>query len=250
MVLIKLDSSKVSEEGEDFSINFNNLELDNKYNYEVALVRSSIWYSYYNISSDFANNTLRYNNGSVWKNVTFDEGIYSVGDINTFLQNTMKANGDSTVSNGVDVFSITLTPNFTTLKVDVTISNSYQLDFTTSLLRELLGFTSIIVSSSQSGANPADITRGINSLVIKNSLVTESYDNGASSDILYSFVPNVSPGSLINIEPVTLIYLPINTNNYIHNIRMTLHDNKGRLVKLNGEHVFYLLDIRKIKKEE
>ena len=44
MVLLKLDSSKVSAEGEDFSINFDNLELNNKYDYEVALVRSSIWY--------------------------------------------------------------------------------------------------------------------------------------------------------------------------------------------------------------
>ncbi len=249
MVLLKLDSSKVSQEGEDFTINFDNLELNNKYDYEVALVRSSIWYSYHNISTDFGNNTLRYNNGSVWKTVTFDNGIYSVSDIDTFLKNAMKANGDSGTSSGVDVFYIAITPNYTTLKCDVTISNNFQLDFTTSTLRELLGFTSVIATVSQSGANPADITRGINSLVIACDIVDGSYDNGASSSILYSFVPNVSPGSLINTEPVQRVYLPINTNNYIHHIRMTLLDNKGRLVKLNGEHSFYLLDLKRVPKE-
>ena len=110
-------------------------------------------------------------------------------DINDFLQQKMKSDGNYTVVNGVDVFDISITPNYTTLRAVVTVSNNYQLDFTTSNLRSLLGFASIIVSTSQSGSSQVDITRGVNSLVIKSDLVKNSYDNGVASDILYSFSP-------------------------------------------------------------
>jgi hypothetical protein len=156
----------------------------------------------------------------------------------------MLSNGDYTVVSGVNTYNLTISPNYQTLKVNVAVSGGYELDFTTSKLRELLGFTSIVVTSTQSGANSADVTRGISSLVLKLSLVKQSYDNGAASNILYSFVPNVGVGALMDISPPRPVYLDINEKHFVSRIRFTLHDNQNRLVKLNGEHVFLLFDIR------
>jgi hypothetical protein len=249
MVLIKMDSSTTSQPGEDFEITFNNFELDKNIEYEIALLKSSIWYSYHNISSEFSNNVLRYRTAPAasWNTVNFDNGIYSITDINNTLQAKMKADGNYSVVGGLDTFSISISPNYTTLRAVVSISGTYALDFTQSNLHELLGFTSIVVSTTQSGANNADITRGVNSLVIKNSLVKNSYDNGLDSSIIFSFVPNVSPGALMDISPNVPIYLDINRRNHIESMRFTLHDNQNRLVKLNGEHTFSLYDLREKK---
>ena len=44
MVLLKLDSSTIADEGEDFRINFNNFELKKGKPYEVALIKAHLWY--------------------------------------------------------------------------------------------------------------------------------------------------------------------------------------------------------------
>ena len=252
MVLIKMDSSLTDQAGEDFEITFGGgLKLDPKKEYEIALLKASIWYSYYNVSSTYSNNTLRYSadGGSTFNNVVFDNGIYGIGDLNRVLNEKMKANGDYSVVNGVDTFNISILPNFQTLKVKVTVSNNYQLDLTTSSLRELLGFSSTIVTTTQEGTELADITRGVSSLVLKLSIVSgnSSFSNGTASNIIFSFVPNVSPGSINSIDVPYPIYVDINTRNYIDHMRFNLVDNQDRPVYLNGEHVFLLFDLREKK---
>jgi len=246
-----MDSSTTNQPGEDFEISFSNFQLQPSKEYEIALVKASIWYSYFNVSSEYGNNTLRYSadGGSTFNNVVLDNGIYGITDINRELNEKMKANGDYSVVNGVDTFNITISPNFQTLKVRITVSNNYQLDLTTSSLRELLGFSSTIVTTTQEGTELADITRGVNSLVLKLNLVdgNSSFSNGASSDIIYSFVPNVSPGSINAIDVQYPLYVKINTSNYIERIRFTLVDNQDRIVRLNGEPVFLLFDLREKK---
>ena len=111
MVLIKMDSSLTNQPGEDFEITFGGgLKLDPKKEYEIALLKASIWYSYYNVSSTYSNNSLRYSadGGSTWNNVVFDNGIYGIGDLNRVLNEKMKANGDYSVVNGVDTFNISI----------------------------------------------------------------------------------------------------------------------------------------------
>ncbi len=254
MVLIKLDSSTLSQPGEDFSVTFNNFQLDPSKKYELCLTFASFFYSFYNISSEFSNNQLRYSNdgGTTFYNINFDNGIYSISAINNKIAAVLDANGHTVTVNGIKQYPITITPNFTTLKCDCTINNSliggsnFQLDFTTSLLRDLLGFTSIVVSTTQSGANPADITRGSNSLCIRCSAITGSWENSNSSNVLYGFVPNSSPGSLISLAPTVYQYLPLATNE-LNRIRMTLTNQIGEIQKLNGEHATYILDLRPIR---
>lgn len=247
-MLINLESSGQSKT-HNFEIEFNNFQLKRDKEYEIGLIQSSLWYSWYNVRSSFSNNQIRYSpdGGSTFYNVNFDDGIYSVSAINDKLHSVMKANNHFTIVAGVDTFNISITPNYTTGKVNVEVSNSYQLDFTTSLLRELLGFNSIIVSTTQEGNNLANITRDVNQIQIHCSIVNGSYSNSSSSDIIYAFVPSSSPSSLIDIQPTFPVYLPINTRNNIQRIRMSITDQRNREIDLNGEQTSYLLELKEKK---
>ncbi len=89
----------------------------------------------------------------------------------------------------------------------------------------------------------ADITRGVDRVLIHCSIVGGTYENSFESDVVYSFVPNVSPGSILDIQPFHPIYLPLKETT-IRKIRMMITDQNDRPIDLNGQHVDYLLNIR------
>ena len=249
MVLIKLDSSTLlNQNSSDFTVNYNNFELDIKKKYELAMVRANIWYSWYNIASEFNNNIFKYSidSGINYINIVITDGIYSVSQLNNFIQQEMKKNNH--YDNINEKYYITLIPNYSTLKLDIEITNiSYYIDFNQGDLNELLGFDKIIITQNESGGNTVDITRGVNSISIHCSIIEGSYENSIASDVLYSFSPNLSSGSLLTIEPINRIYLPLNVSSNIYNINMRLTDQQNRPINLNGENVVYLLHLREQK---
>lgn len=213
-------------------------------NYEISLHSCSLWYSWYNIAAQYNNQSFRYNNGSTWKTITITPGLYSLPDINTFVQNAMLANGDFTNVGGVNQFYITLTPDYNTFKCLITISNSYQVDLTVGNLYQLLGFTSIIVSSTQEGVNNVNITNGVDKVLLHIDCITGSYVGGASSDVIFSFSADVSPSSLIEITPTKLIFLPLTQTGYLDKMRVYITDQSGNRLNLNGEQVNVTLFMR------
>ena len=159
----------------------------------------------------------------------------------------MKINGDYTTVSGEDVFDVNILANVVTIKVDVKLTNSYQIDFTVSTLNELLGINSAIYNADVSSQNKVDITRGVNNLLIRSSILASSYDNTQGTDILYTFVPNTSRGSAIHVEPNVPIYLPLQVQDQIKTITMRVTDQQGREINFNGENVTYFVVIRPSK---
>lgn len=235
--LLKVDTSKdTSQNPNHFTIEYNHFDLDAESNYEMALVRASMYYSWYNVSSSFSNNQFTVYNGVSDTTYTIPNGFYSVSDLNTQIQ---------TLANTTN---IAIVPNFNTHRVTITIAGGFQLKLTNhSGFASLLGFGAVDITSTTTSTQPADITRGINSLMIRTNIVEpNSLENNIQSQILQSFVPNVNPGSLLNLEPKERLYLPIRPNsNHIHDITLDLTDNLNRRIELNGEHITYLLHIRK-----
>jgi len=216
-------------------------------NWELALQSMTLWYSYYNISPDYNNQIFRYNNGSIWKNITITPGLYTIDDLNAYIQSVMLANGDFTVVGGVNTFDITLTPNYNTFKLRVSISGGYQVDFTVGNLNQLLGFTQIIVTTTQEGLNNVNITNGVDRIIVHCDAVSGTYKSGLASDVLFSFAIDGKPSSLITIEPYHLIYLPINKSGYLDRLRMYITDNLGRRINFNGETITYSLSLRQMR---
>jgi len=245
-MLLTLDSSSITNQSSnDFTIYFSSPLNVLKGVYELALVKCNLWYSYYNISAALNNNVIAYtNNSSQTRVVTFPDGNYTITQINAYLQSVMLSYGD----NSGTTFYITIAPDYTTIKVQITLANSYQLDLTRSNFNLLLGWNQAIYNftGSQEGSDPANINNDINSLLIHCDIIGQTYQNNLASDILYTFVPNVPPGSNIEVQPMPkLIYLPIKIPDFIYNIRMYITDQLNRPLDLNGQPVTYLLHIRK-----
>jgi len=240
LINISSDDRSNGATTDDFEVNFSpSLKVPG--NWEMALANLSMWYSWYNISADFNNQTFRYFNSAVWKDIIITPGLYSIPDLNTFIQASMLANGDATPT-----YHISLIPDFNTFKLKITVDSGFQVDLTVGKLYELLGFTPIIVSTTQEGINNVNITNGIDKVHIHCDPVIGSYSRGATSDVIFSFSADIAPSSLIQKSPVQLIYLPINRSGYFDRMRIRVTDQQDKRLNLNGETVTMTLVLRKM----
>lgn len=236
LLSISSDDRDVGNYTDDFQVSFTPaMRLAG--NWEMALQNATMWYSYYNISSQYGNQTFKYYNGSVWRTFNINPGLYGLTDINNVIQSYMYTQGDYTLSGSTPVFSLSLTADFNTFKCLVTLSNSYQVDFSVSNLYQILGFLPQVYSSSQEGPNNVNITNGIDKILIHVDCITGSYAQGVSSDVIYSFAVNTAPSSLIIIDPTKRVYLPINQSGYLAKLRIRITDQDNNRLNLNGEQV-------------
>jgi hypothetical protein len=228
----------------DFSITIPNLILNNDRKYSVALVNYSLWYSWFNVSASNSNNQIKYSpdNGVTFYTLTIPSGNYGIDTLSSVIQSLI-------TDNGHDGTKITLTANYSTLKVELVLTNNYQLDLTISnTIDVLIGFNKLLYTASQSGTLVPNITNSIDLISINCDLVSanDNFINEKNNDSLFSFVPSVAPGSNINggsglSQPV---YLPISRSGYIGSIHFSVRSNNGLLLDLNGENVSLTLVIR------
>lgn len=249
--LLNLDSSTATNitKTDDFTIFFNDA-LNLSGDWEVALIKSNLYYSWYNISAEKGNNVFRYYNGALYRtDVTIPDGQYSIDQLNEFVQQVMKDNGDFTLLGSTEVYDISLEPNYSTGRVRIELTNNYRFDLQLSDLYLLLGFDQIEVTITSEGVNLANINDDINSLLIHCDVIesSASFNNSISNDIIYSFVPDSIPGTNINVEPRWPIYVPLYViGNRLKRIRLYLTDNLQRRVNLNGEPFSALLHFKRI----
>lgn len=208
---------------------------------EVALYSVSMWNSLKNISNNLGNRTLKFSiDGSNFITTQIPEGTYSIEQLNLAVQSLI-------VSNGGVANKIVLTPNYSTLKTDITIVAPYKLDLTVGNLRNLIGFDSLVLSAGLNIAtNLTDISNGVVSYSINSNIVSSesSFLNGSGSQSLFVFVPNAGAGELITIQPNNLLWVKMSSKS-ISRLQITLTDQDGRqLVDLSEEAVRITLVIR------
>jgi len=252
------DSSAVGVSG-DYNVKLSTPIYLGREPYEIGLVSCNLWYSYPNVSAtsyDNARFTYSDDAGVTWYNIDFPEGTYTITDLNSYIYDQLVINGHDDVDmDGTP--SIILRPNYNTLKIEIEITEvNFQVDLGTSNFYELLGFSALQAASPlttvaiHEGDDLANINNGINKLVIGTSLLSTSgatFDNATIGTTLYSFVPNSAPGSNLDVIPSERLYIPMNADLQITNIRMYIRDNLGRALDFRGEPISYLLHIRKIK---
>jgi hypothetical protein len=74
--------------------------------------------------------------------------------------------------------------------------------------------------------------------------------NNVKSDVIYWFVPETPPGSLITINPNPPIYLPFREKKFIQAIKIQITDQENRLLELNDELVTFMLHLNGITKQK
>lgn len=224
----------ISEVGTKIRTRFNPLiQLNKSKNYEMALVSLETYYSFPNIDS--SNNKFRYSpdNGATWITIQVPEGSYEITDINAYIQAIMKDNGHYDSAN--NSYYITLEANNNTLRSVLTIASGYEVDFTiASSIRTVLGFNSQIYTEGRNESESVVNILSVNSIRVTTDIISSSYVNGGTDNVIYSFFPNVSPGFKIVKEPSNLIYLPV-TLRTISQMETKLLDQDGNLLNLRGE---------------
>ena len=224
----------------EISLNQDGLILDRQKNYYIGLHTLNMSYAWDNISDKFGNNSFRYSsdNGNTWKTVTFMTGTFTYSDIATFISNYLEKNSDD--KEGIQLFFVS-----SVKKCYIELKPSYQIDFRSNLLfGELLGYNTILTSSSYSNIEP-NITNGIDSIIIKCSLVSNSiYNTNIQSSVIYTF----STSDLKISYPFTkkedqIIYNKINTTN-IQKFNIQIYDSKDRLLELGNSEVSMILILK------
>lgn len=243
-------------------------------NEQIALNQMSMYYSWRNISSTYGNNTLSYKwvDGST-VNITIPDGYYSVSDLNAYLQSIMVTNTHYLInSSGSYVYYLELVTNSTYYSVQLnayavptSLPSGYstpssvtwafpgtastpQLVTTNSAFNSLIGFTSgtyPAASQTTTYSHTSDSTpqvSPVNSLIMTCNLVSNNI--GTPDNIVYSFSPNVSYGSLITCSPAYPNWCDIRDGTY-NQMVITIKDQNFNRVKFLDPQGVILLSIKK-----
>ena len=255
--LVKNTSSKLSNSivlsgnTSNFTIGFSpSISLSQDRNYEVALIRLETYYSFPNINE--TNNLFKYspNSGTTWNTIAIPTGCYEISAINAYIQRAMKDAGYYDATNSI--YYITISTNFNSLKIELSLAPNYKVDFTISnSLRTVLGFNSQIYSAngvsqgnSFESENIVNIL-SVNEILVHADIIGGSYVNGSSKSVLYSFFPGVGPGYKIIEVPKNLVYLPV-TRERIDSINIRLTDQDDKELDLRGETLTIRLHLREV----
>lgn len=188
---------------------------DEGYNYKAYLVSFNFWYTFVNVSASKSNNKFYFTNDVLDSDkyeITIDDGLYSLDALSAAIQYGIK-----NLSLTQDIIS--LTGDDSTGKVILNVKTGYQVYFkSTSLLRDLLGFTSnqLVPNSglaasdiSQKAPNVANFSN-LSSILVHTSLISKSNFNGSNSDVLAVTTPQVGVGENQDYSPVNLVKVPCN----------------------------------------
>ena len=186
----------------------------------IALSNLSIYYTWKNIKSSYNNNKFKIS-ASTWNDkFELPDGSYSVSDIQDYFEYVLKKHGEDIDKPSVQIY-VKKIKNSVTLK----IKNGYDLELLTPETMKLLGSTKNKINKDNSGENlpHLEIT----------GVVLVHFDNDYQQDsiVLYTFVPNKSFGSLLEISPANHIFLKTFNSDY-DEIKVWFTDQNSQLLAI------------------
>ena len=208
-------------------------------NYCMGLISLSVYNTIFNITEK--NNQFTYYNSLTWKNFVIPPGAYEIKQINTVIQKTMEANGDTPADHK---YPITIEANKSTQKSEITCETGYKIDFTVDKnIGRLLGFNRRILKESVSYTSDKVVDiMSIDKIHLNCDKVEGSILNGKPSSILYSFEIDKSPGYKIIKNPETILYKNI-TSDKIESLDFSVIDDDGNKVDFNNETITFTIQI-------
>ena len=165
----------------------------------VALSNLSIYYTWKNMKSSY-NNIKSKISAPTW-NEEFElrDGSYSISDIQDYFEYILKKHSES-----VDNPPIRIYVNKIENRITFKIKSEYYLELLTPETTKLLGSAESKITKNKNGENVPHLEVVELVLVLCN-LVNNDYQQ--DSRILYTFVPNKTFGSLLEISPTNHVFL-------------------------------------------
>lgn len=248
---------------------------------EVALKQMTMYYSWPNISAAKGNNLIRYtwplSTGTQTFDVLMADGIYQFSEMQDYLQQVMMSRGhylidqygqpqfyiNLTVNSVLYCLSLTCTPLPASLPSGWSYPSGWQ--STVALTPQLIvpnGWSQVsgfpigtYPTTAQSSvyqtnsANVPQITSSTSLNVISN--VVDNSSISLAPNVLTTFVVpvNQSPGTLINIQPTMLDWLPMSKENTFSEVTIALTDQLMRPIQIKDPSGFVcILNVRTNKK--
>lgn len=235
---------------------------DNK----IGLGRLSMYYSWENVTSSNGGWSYTWTDGTVVSCI-LPAGFYTVSDMNAYLQSIMISNGHYLKnSSGENVFYLELVTNSvyytvqlnsyavpTSLTTGWTNPGSWTLpttaktpQLTISTLSALIGITAGTYPSTTQSTNYStqstttpQITP-VQSVIMTCSLISNPLSN--PTNLFYSFSPDVTYGSLLNIEPSKSCPNDIKDGAY-NQLTIRFYDQTFTALKIKDPNIVLLLEI-------
>ena len=179
------------------------LVLTNKLNLRrsqkaAALSNLSIYYTWKNVKSSYNNNKFKISAPTWSEEFELPDGSYSISDIQDYFEYILKKHSESVDNPAIRMY-INRIESITTFK----IKNGYYLELLTPETMKLLGSTESKITKNKNGENVPHLEVAELVLVHCN-LVNNDYQQ--DSRILFTFVPNKSFGSLLEISPTNQVF--------------------------------------------
>ena len=185
----------------------------------IALSNLSIYYTWRNIKNSYNNNKFKIS-APTWKDeFELSHGSHSVSDIQDYFEYILEKHGED-----IDEPSVQIYVNKIENRITFKIKNGYSLELLTPETMKLLGSTKNKITKDKNGENEPhlEITEVV--LVYCN-IVNNDYQQDWW--VLYTFVPNKSFGSLLEIFPTNHIFLKT-FNSEFQNIEVWFTDQNSK----------------------
>ena len=154
------------------------------------------------------------------------DGSYSVQDIQDYFEYILKKHSES-----VDNPSIRIYVNKIENRITFKIKNGYYLELLTPETMKLLGSTESKITIDKNGENVLHL-EVVESLLVHCNLVNNDYQQ--DSRILYTFVPNKTFSSLLEISPTNQVFLKT-FNSEFQEIKIWFTDQTSRPLELEDK---------------
>ena len=189
----------------------------------IALSNLSIYYTWKNIESSYNNNKFKISAPTWNDEFKLPDGWYSVFDIQNYFEYILKQHKEN-----IDKSSVKIYVNKTENRITFTIKDGYTLELLTSETMKLLASTENKITKNKNGENVPDLEI-IQVVLAYCNIVNNDYQY--DSRVLYTFVPNKSFGSLLEISPTNNVFLKT-FNSEVDEIKIWFPDQNSKPLEI------------------
>ena len=191
----------------------------------VALSNLSIYYTWKNVKSSY-NNKFKISAPTRSEEFKVPDGSYSVSDIQDYFEYILKKHSES-----VDNPSIRMYINRIENRITFKIKNGYYLELLTPETMKLLGSTESKITKDKNGEHVPHL-EVVELVLVHCNLVNDDYQQ--DSRILYTFVPNKTFGSLLEISPTNQVFLKT-FNSEFQEVKVWFTDQTSKPLELEDK---------------
>ena len=165
----------------------------------VALSNLSIYYTWKNRKSSYNDNKLKISAPTWSEEFELPDGSYSISDIQDYFEYILKKDSESFDNPSIRIY-VDKIENRITFK----IKSGYYLELLTPETMKLLGSNESKLTKDKNGENVPRLEI-VKLVLVHSNLFNNDYQR--DSRILYTFVPNKTFGSLLEISPTNHVFL-------------------------------------------